>query len=171
MATCSKCCATHVVDFDPSLADFTCFHIGVRCECDDKADVVFVPVQLPSDDNDSRLSQTEHKSLVDRYFVQADQTTNHSVVVRDTRVLSQTRYFNSEVVSRKGERFLVEDPLAALRPDPDCQGTLIGGIIGSHKFGRRGLGFKKRPQAEVNKAQLSTARRTRKPGTRRFRVP
>lgn len=160
MATCSVCGATHVVDFDPSIADFMCSQIAAPCEGEGGADVVLVQVQQPSGD-DGGLSPTERKSLVDRYFVQADRATAHSVAGREDRVMSQTRYLNNEVVSRKGERFLVEDPLAALRPDADCRGTLVGGIIGSHKLGRRGLGFKKRPQAEVNKVQLSTAQRTR----------
>mmetsp|Transcript_104530 Transcript_104530/g.181518 ORF Transcript_104530/g.181518 Transcript_104530/m.181518 type:complete len:200 (-) Transcript_104530:207-806(-) len=161
-ATCSSCGETYVVAFDPEAIDFKCSHITAACD-----DLPVEKCISKLDDDGSSLEDltpSERKTILEDYDWQPGRVPKPSSKKKSAAVPSNVgkiRYLNGEVVSHKGERFLVEDPWACLRPNADSFGTCIGGVIGSHRLGRRGLGFKKRPQAEVSKIQLSRMARIR----------
>jgi len=86
-------------------------------------------------------------------------------ILRRLRRLSgpreEVRYRHGEVATKRGERYVAaEGPWAGPAPRP--VGTSIGGVIGSQRLGRRGLGFKKRPEAEVDRIRLSNKQRVQR---------
>jgi len=179
VATCSSCGETHVVGFDPADIDFTCGHIAIACDnkriaCDAIAcvnrvgnDTTITTYQKATsiqqhEQENTALTLSERNQIFELYCLQPNGDAVHNFVSGEAdKSACKIRYLNGEIVSHKGESFLEEDPWALSRRNPDFSGTSIGGIIGSHKLGRRGLGFKKRPKTEVDKIQLSRNQRVR----------
>merc|ERR1719181_569444 len=65
------------------------------------------------------------------------------------------RYINSEIVTRKGEKFIKVN--LSLDPGPGCE---IGGIMGWRtKQGRRGLGLRKMTKEEADRVCISNKER------------
>lgn len=166
LATCSQCCETHMVDFDVTDLgiDFVCGLINQECNaCSGTSD--FGPCLTTDycDEQDlSALMPAERQELLCQFAVQTERLTEHVAPIGEKiakgHTAAKTRYLDGKVVSTKGERFIEQSPSLL---QPYTGGTNIGGIIGSQKLGRRGLGFRKRPKAEVNRVCLSNKQRTR----------
>jgi len=163
LAACSRCGATRVVGLDPFGldADFVCGLSGIECEGGGGTEAG--TEAGPRGGASLGAEDCGAKGPTEEGWQQQQQQPDQRGTQQRSRgprpqagdAEARVRYLNGEVVSRKGERYVVQQLFPELGP-PGCS---IGGIIGSHKLGRRGLGFNKRPAVEVDRVCLSNKQR------------
>merc|ERR1719353_1379272 len=172
VAVCDKCGATHLTDIDfINLGlQFICSHIGLECEgAEDSASSS--TAMLPGDSTPQAppraakleaLTAEEKQNLFDRHAMQLQEAKlKPKEILKGVKQLydkqmPKERFRDSEIVTRKGERFIKIN--VSLDPGPGCQ---IGGILGwRSKQGRRGLGIQKMTKEEADRICLSNKNRS-----------
>jgi len=171
VAVCDTCGATHLCDVDVmSLGlDFTCGHVGCECEgaMHEASPAAASPLEqstpkpLPHTAKLDALSAEEKQDLFNRHYMQLQEAKLkpkeilHGVKQLYDKQMPKERYIDSEIVTRKGERFIKIN--RSLDPGPGCQ---IGGVLGwRSKMGRRGLGMQKMTKEEREKVCISNKNR------------
>lgn len=177
LAVCDKCGTTHLMDIDVMGLglEFTCAQLGLPCEGDTEhiaaamssiddpsRPAASVPVPPPKAAKLDALTPEEKKDIFQKHAMQLHlaklkpNEVHKEVKQLFAQTMPKERYRNSEIVTRKGERFIKIN--LSLDPGPGCE---IGGILGwRSKMGRRGLGLKKMTKEEADRVCVSNKNRS-----------